>query len=214
MSGNDQVSTPVTIAVIGCLAAAAFFAINFDQQPAISAAPSQVRSSPEPKVTSDTNGPDLALATEPVFSPFTFCKPKYPLDYQMRSVCEKSQHEARFTASAMRIDDDVGMLCTKRYPDDWSMYVVCAKEQMAAKLPSSEQPERPDYDIFRQCEKKWPGNYRMEEYCIQQQEEARSQAGNWIDSSIGVFCTSKWPTDWKMFMYCVNQQSESKARIR
>ena len=222
MSSKDDVPVPIVAAVLTALAIAGVAVGTADLGPRQTDFGSTVAAHDGEQATlakqSRGDRPlrtNPASATEPAFNPGPLCKARYPLDHDMRDVCIKSEQEARFEASNMRIDDDVGALCTKRYPDDWSMYVVCAKEQMEAKLPISDKADKPDFDIAAKCQKEWPGDYRMEEYCIEKQEEARSEAGgNWIDHEIAVHCTGEYPGDWSMFMYCVNQHSESKNRLR
>jgi hypothetical protein len=132
----------------------------------------------------------------------------------MRETCIRSQEEAKLEVASIQIDDDVKRLCAKRYIHDWSMYATCAKSQMAAKLPATEKPDRPSFDIRRKCEEKWPDDYRMQDYCIRQQAEAQSRAsGNWIDHRIAIHCTGKWPHDWNMFMYCVDGQTKANSRL-
>lgn len=148
----------------------------------------------------------------PVVVPMTQCKARYPLDYDMRKVCERSQEEAKVSAETMRIDYDVQRLCADRYPEDWVMFVTCAKSQMDAKLPRAEKPDRPTMDIVKACNTEWPGKWSMQEHCIEKHEKARIEAqGSWIDHDVAVACAGEWPTDWVMFVHCAKRELRSKG---
>lgn len=128
----------------------------------------------------------------------------------MRRVCERGEDEARYKASTMQIDNDVGVLCTARFPNNWTMFVVCAKQQMDAKLTPDQKPTRPDFSIERKCSKEYPDDFSMRRYCEQRQDEARDKVGNWIPDDIARKCTNEWSADWVMFVHCAEQQVKSQ----
>lgn len=139
------------------------------------------------------------------------CRDRHPKDHHLREVCQRTERQARFVATTLWIDNDIGVLCTKRHPSLWSLYVACARQQIEAKLTPDQKPKRPSFNIEEMCALEYPDDLPMREHCERQQDDARDQAGSWIPDAAAKKCAIEWSANWQMFMHCVRRQTGASA---
>lgn len=206
---DDDVPTPVVIAVLGCvLAIGTYLVLPVGSRQLAEIAPEipVVSHTYVVQTVAHTGGAVRQEKAEPDDDAVNICRDRHPKDYNMRDVCEKGEKQARFKAKTFQIDYDVGVLCAKINPANWTYYTVCARKQMDAKQKPDEKPTRPNFSIEEMCALEYPEDFKLIRYCEKQQDEAQNQAGSWIPDNIARKCTGEWSANWHMFMYCVKQQ--------